>query len=107
MFRLKSAYFPDRINKDNWHFIVEKMHSFFVNATEFDTKEIKCIEGKVPIDICGNYFRNGSMGLNYGENTADHWFDGEAGIIKLSISNGKCTAEFKYVDNPLHRQRAR
>ena len=82
------------------------MRAAIKNAVEFPTTLLKCIEGVVPNDIEGSYFRNGPAVFKYGSETLDHWFHADGGILKLSFRDGKCNAEFKIIKTPNYLRRS-
>lgn len=58
------------------------------------------IDGEVPTDLKGTFFRNGPGRQRIGEAQYGHWFDGDGMICAFSIDGGKVHFKNRYVRTP-------
>ena len=63
---------------------------------EFDY-EITEIEGAVPSDLKGTFFRNGPGRQRIGETAYGHWFDGDGMISAFTFDDGRVHFKNRYV----------
>jgi all-trans-8'-apo-beta-carotenal 15,15'-oxygenase len=63
---------------------------------EFDY-EITEIEGAVPGDLKGTFFRNGPGRQRIGETAYGHWFDGDGMISAFTFDDGRVHFKNRYV----------
>lgn len=58
------------------------------------------VEGQVPGDLHGTFFRNGPGRQRIGDTKYGHWFDGDGMICAFSIVDGKVHFKNRYVRTP-------
>ena len=58
------------------------------------------IEGEIPKDLTGTFFRNGPGRLRVGEEQFGHWFDGDGMICAFTFKDGKVHFKNRYVRTP-------
>ena len=58
------------------------------------------IEGKVPSDLTGSFFRNGPGRLKLGGEVVGHWFDGDGMIARTTFTGGKVHFSNKFIRTP-------
>jgi all-trans-8'-apo-beta-carotenal 15,15'-oxygenase len=58
------------------------------------------IQGEVPTDIKGTFFRNGPGRQKIGESQYGHWFDGDGMLCAFTIADGKVHFKNRYVRTP-------
>ena len=58
------------------------------------------IEGVIPADLQGTFFRNGPGRMKVGNEQFGHWFDGDGMICRFSFSNGRVHFANKFVQTP-------
>ena len=71
-------------------------------CTEVEADDLEVVQGQIPTDLNGAYFRNGPNPVHE-PRTRYHWFDGDGMVYGLWIKNGKAryrnrwirTAKFK------------
>ena len=78
-------------NPQAWHKAIAQP------AKEFATTPLKVLSGKVPTDLNGTYFQNGTGRLQRGQQSVGHWFDGDGAILRVGIGEGKATGTYRYV----------
>ncbi|MEM7017926.1 MAG: carotenoid oxygenase family protein, partial [Pseudomonadota bacterium] len=58
------------------------------------------IEGTLPKNLTGTFFRNGPGRLKVGNDQFGHWFDGDGMLCAFSFVNGKVHFKNRYVRTP-------
>lgn len=58
------------------------------------------IEGKIPADLQGTFFRNGPGRINIGQDYFGHWFDGDGMVSAIRFDQGKVHYKNRYVRTP-------
>jgi all-trans-8'-apo-beta-carotenal 15,15'-oxygenase len=58
------------------------------------------VEGEIPADLQGTFFRNGPGRQRIGEEKYGHWFDGDGMLCAFSFSEGKGHFRNRYVRTP-------
>ena len=66
-------------------------------AKEFTTTTLKILFGKIPEDLSGTYFQNGTGRLQRGNQSVGHWFDGDGAILRVAIGESQATGTYRYV----------
>lgn len=61
---------------------------------------IEEIEGEVPPDLRGTFFRNGPGRQRIGDTAYGHWFDGDGMLCAFTFDNGKVNFQNRYVRTP-------
>jgi all-trans-8'-apo-beta-carotenal 15,15'-oxygenase len=61
------------------------------------------VHGKVPRDLSGTLYRNGSGKWRRPGKSATHWFDGDGLVRAFSLSDGKAVLSAAFVDTPKRR----
>ena len=67
--------------------------------TEYDYELVE-VEGDIPIDIKGTFFRNGPGRQRIGETKYGHWFDGDGMLCAFSFNEGRVHFKNRYVRKP-------
>ncbi len=70
------------------------------NLDEEHAYWIDDIEGDVPKDFSGTFFRNGPGRQRIGNTTYGHWFDGDGMLCAFSFANGRAHFRNRYVRTP-------
>jgi len=71
-------------------------HSIENVDAEFDYW-VEEIEGKIPLDLNGTFFRNGPGKMRINGEAFGHWFDGDGMIAATTFKNGKAHFRNKFV----------
>ena len=58
------------------------------------------IDGKIPSDLSGSFYRNGPGRLKLGGEVFGHWFDGDGMIAKTTFTGGKVHFSNKFIRTP-------
>lgn len=66
-------------------------------ATEFGPLPLNLTSGEIPAELRGTLYRNGPGRLTRKEQSIDHWFDGDGGILAVHFHNSGATACYRYV----------
>lgn len=66
-------------------------------AVEFGPTPLPVLSGKIPADLRGSLYRNGAGRLQRAEQSVDHWFDGDGGILAVHFSEAGATGLYRYV----------
>lgn len=75
-------------------------HGGLENLDEEHSYNITEIEGDLPTDLTGTFFRNGPGRQKIGGNKYGHWFDGDGMLCAFSFSNGNVHFKNRYVRTP-------
>jgi len=67
--------------------------------TEYDY-ELDEVEGVIPTDIQGTFFRNGPGRQRIGETKYGHWFDGDGMLCAFGFNEGRMHFKNRYVRTP-------
>ncbi len=62
------------------------------------------IDGRVPEELRGTFYRIGPSTLAVGEDANRHWFDGDGMICAFQLAGGKVTFKNRFVDTPWYSQ---
>ncbi|WP_085757593.1 carotenoid oxygenase family protein [Oceanicoccus sagamiensis] len=73
--------------------------NFEAQEQEFDFW-VDTIEGKVPEDLTGSFYRNGPGRLKLGDEEFGHWFDGDGMIARTTFRDGKVHFANKFIRTP-------
>lgn len=72
------------------------LHGLFAPTTvEMTCSELE-VEGEIPKDLAGGYFRNGTN-PRYKPTNRYHWFDGDGMIYAIRFKDGKATYQNKWI----------
>jgi all-trans-8'-apo-beta-carotenal 15,15'-oxygenase len=80
--------------------IVPSCHRGLENLDQEFSYWIDQIEGEVPPDLEGTFFRNGPGRQKIGGQPYGHWFDGDGMVCAFSFINGKVHFKNAYVRTP-------
>ena len=73
------------------------LHGLFAPTT----LEIQCddldVEGEIPADLCGGYFRNGTN-PRFRPVNRYHWFDGDGMIYAIRFRDGRATYQNRWIE---------
>ncbi|MCG8673224.1 MAG: carotenoid oxygenase family protein [Pseudomonadales bacterium] len=58
------------------------------------------IEGKIPKDLSGTFFRNGPGRMSVGNDQFGHWFDGDGMVSAITFHDGKVHYKNRFVRTP-------
>lgn len=58
------------------------------------------IQGKIPADLNGTFFRNGPGRLKVGNEVYGHWFDGDGMIARTTLANGEAHFSNRFIRTP-------
>jgi all-trans-8'-apo-beta-carotenal 15,15'-oxygenase len=75
-------------------------HGGLENLDEEYDYQITEIEGQVPVDLKGTFFRNGPGRQRIGDTPYGHWFDGDGMICAFTFNEGKVHFKNKYIRTP-------
>ncbi|MFP6837563.1 MAG: carotenoid oxygenase family protein [Pseudomonadales bacterium] len=75
-------------------------HGGLENLDEEYSYWIDSLEGEVPSDLRGTFFRNGPGRQKIGGNPYGHWFDGDGMLCAFSFIDGKVHFKNSYVRTP-------
>ena len=73
------------------------MHGALANLDEEMSYWIEEVEGGVPLDLEGTFYRNGPGRQRIGDTPYGHWFDGDGMLSVFSIRDGKVHFANRYV----------
>ncbi|MBY6189259.1 carotenoid oxygenase family protein [Microbulbifer agarilyticus] len=73
--------------------------NFEAQESEYDYW-VTDIEGTVPGDLTGSFFRNGPGRLKLGGEPVGHWFDGDGMIARTTFTEGKVHFSNKFIRTP-------
>lgn len=75
-------------------------HGGLENLDEEYSYWIDDVEGQVPLDLSGTFFRNGPGRQRIGDQTYGHWFDGDGMVCAFSFVDGRVHFKNRYVRTP-------
>ncbi len=73
-------------------------------AGGFDPAPMTLAFGKVPADLKGSLYRNGPAQMQYGDEYASHWFDGDGLIHRIAIEDGRAVHQARFADTKKRRE---
>jgi all-trans-8'-apo-beta-carotenal 15,15'-oxygenase len=76
------------------------MHGGLANVDEERSYWLDRVQGEVPADLEGTFFRNGPGRQKIGDTPYGHWFDGCGMLSVFSIAEGKVHFANKYIRTP-------
>ena len=82
---------------------VEQAPAFHGGLENLDTEYsywVEQVDGTVPTDIEGTFFRNGPGRQKVGGTPIGHWFDGDGMVCAFSFRNGRVHFRNRYVRTP-------
>lgn len=79
---------------------IPSCHGGLANLDEEHSYWIDEIEGEVPADLRGTFFRNGPGRQRIGDAKYGHWFDGDGMLCKFSFSDKGVHFQNRYVRTP-------
>ena len=62
------------------------------------------VEGRVPVELRGTFYRIGPSTLGVGEDLNRHWFDGDGMVCAFRFAAGEVTFKNRFVDTPWFAQ---
>lgn len=75
-------------------------HGGLENLDEEHSYKITEIEGELPKDLTGTFFRNGPGRQRIGDQKYGHWFDGDGMLCAFTFHNGEVHFKNRYVRTP-------
>ena len=72
-------------------------------ASDFARSELK-VEGKIPADLQGNYYRNGPAKHERGDVRYRHLFEGDGMLQHFQIAGGKVIHRGRFIETPKYQQ---
>ena len=79
---------------------IPSCHGGLENLEEEHNYVIDDIEGDIPRDLKGTFFRNGPGRQKIGGNKFGHWFDGDGMLCAFTFDDGKAHFKNRYVRTP-------
>ena len=79
---------------------IPSCHGGLENLDEEHSYWIDTIEGDVPTDLTGTFFRNGPGRQRIGKQQYGHWFDGDGMVCAFTFKDGKAHFKNAYVKTP-------
>lgn len=79
---------------------VPSCHGGLENLDEEYDYRIEDIEGEVPADLSGTFFRNGPGRQRIGGKPYGHWFDGDGMLCAFTFQDGRVHFRNRYVRTP-------
>ncbi len=73
-------------------------------ANGFDPAAMKLAFGKPPADLNGSLYRNGPAQMQYGDDYASHWFDGDGLIHRIAIEDGQAVHQARFAETKKRRE---
>lgn len=73
-------------------------------AGGFEPAAMKLVYGKAPEGLKGALYRNGPATMQYGDQYASHWFDGDGLIHKIAIEDGKAVHKARFANTVKRRE---
>ena len=70
----------------------------------FDPAPMTLAFGKAPADLKGSLYRNGPAQMQYGDQYASHWFDGDGLIHRIAIEDGAAVHRARFADTRKRRE---
>jgi len=86
-------------SKPDWHLGYKNAPS-----NGFDPSPMRLAYGKAPADLNGSFYRNGPAQMQYGDQYASHWFDGDGLIHRIAIEDGRAVHRARFVDTKKRRE---
>ena len=75
----------------------------FRTAPETFDAELTRLEGRLPSELSGSFYRIGPAQFERGGERLGHWFDGDGMIQRFAIADGRVTHRGRFVDTPKRR----
>ncbi len=75
-------------------------HGGLENLDDEHSYWVEPIEGRVPADLRGTFFRNGPGRQRIGAQTYGHWFDGDGMLCAFTFADGRAHFRNAYVRTP-------
>lgn len=76
----------------------------FANVEDNFPPQVLSIEGMIPKDIEGTYYRNGPAKHERGQQRYQHLFEGDGMLQRFTISDGKIVHQGKFINTPKFQQ---
>ncbi len=70
----------------------------------FDPSPMTLALGAVPADLKGSFYRNGPAQMQYGDQYASHWFDGDGLIHRIAIEDGQAVHQARFAETKKRRE---
>lgn len=86
-----------QVNSNETH---QTHHGGFRAMTKEYSYWCDAVEGKIPTDLRGTFFRNGPGRIQIGNDYFGHWFDGDGMVSAISFKDGKVHYKNRYVRTP-------
>jgi all-trans-8'-apo-beta-carotenal 15,15'-oxygenase len=79
---------------------VPSCHGGLANLDDEFSYLIDRVDGEVPLDLTGTFFRNGPGRQKIGDRPYGHWFDGDGMLCAFTFLDGKVHFKNRYVRTP-------
>ena len=79
---------------------IPSCHGGLENLDEEYDYPLDDVEGEIPADLRGTFFRNGPGRQRIGGKPYGHWFDGDGMLCSFSFQDGKAHFRNRYVRTP-------
>lgn len=76
----------------------------FANIENNFQSQVLSIEGKIPHDLIGTFYRNGPGKHERDEQRYQHIFEGDGMLQKFSFADGKITHQGKFIETPKYTE---
>jgi len=73
-------------------------------SKEFPLSELSVLSGTIPASLNGSLYRNGPGRITRGDQTVEHWFDGDGAILGVHFDQGKASATYKYIQSDTYKE---
>lgn len=73
-------------------------------AGGFDPAPMTIAYGKAPAELKGSFYRNGPAQMQYGDQYASHWFDGDGLIHRIAIEDGAAVHQARFAETKKRRE---
>ena len=70
----------------------------------FDPAPMRLAYGRAPAGLSGALYRNGPAQMQYNDQFASHWFDGDGLVHKIAIEDGQAVHKARFVDTKKRRE---
>lgn len=74
------------------------------NAVELAPTSLQILEGALPPGLRGTLLRNGPGRFERGGERVPHWFDGDGGILRVEVKDGRATGSYRFVQSDAVRE---
>jgi len=76
----------------------------FANVAENFPPQVLSVEGKIPTDISGTFYRNGPAKHERSEQRYRHLFEGDGMLQRFTFADGKIVHQGKFINTPKYQK---